>query len=106
MSILPATPLSAETAHLTAKQAMNRMPDVKTAAAAKEFEAVFLAQMFSHMFEGLEVNPMFGGGQGEKMFRSMLTQEYAKDMAQHRGARIADELQKMMIQMQEKGSKI
>ena len=105
MSFLPATPVSAEAAHLSAKQAMTRMPDVKTAEAAKEFEAVFLSQMFSHMFEGLEVNPMFGGGQGDKMFRSMLTQEYAKNMAQHRGVGIADGLQKMMIQMQEKGGK-
>ena len=103
MSMLPATPASAETALATAKQAMTKTPDVKTLEAAKEFEAVFLSEMFSHMFEGLPVDPMFGGGGGEKMFRGMLVQEYAKNMAQGRGIGIADQLQKFMIQMQEKG---
>ena len=80
--------------------------DPKTAAAAKDFEAVFISEMFSHMFEGLDVDPMFGGGQGEKMFRGMLVQQYGKMMANNgQGIGIGDQLQKMMIQMQEKGTK-
>jgi Rod binding domain-containing protein len=89
----------------TAKQSLMKLPEVKSAEAAKEFEAVFLSQMFSHMFEGLDVNPTFGGGAGERMFRGMLVQEYAKNMAHQKGVGIADQLQKMMIQMQEKGGK-
>ena len=71
-------------------------------AAARDFEAMFLGEMFNHMFEGLDVDPMFGGGQGEEMFRSMLTQEYGKIMAKsHNGIGLADQVQKAMIAMQQ-----
>lgn len=106
MSILPTTPLSAETALQSLRAGTVRAPDAKTSAAAKDFEAVFLSEMFSHMFEGIDVDPMFGGGGGEKMFRSMMIQEYGKNMAKHGGIGISDQLQKMMIQMQEKGQSI
>lgn len=106
MTSLPSTPVSAETALQGLRAGPVRAPDPKTADAAKDFEAVFLSEMFSHMFEGIEPNPMFGGGSGEKMFRSMMIQEYGKNMAKHGGIGISDQLQKMMIQMQEKGQSI
>lgn len=77
-----------------------KSPD-KTAAAAKQFEAVFLSEMMSHMFEGVKTDPEFGGGQGEDMFKSLLVNEYGKQMANAGGIGIADQLQKMMIQMQQ-----
>lgn len=70
---------------------------------AKDFEAMFLSEMFSHMFEGVKTDPMFGGGRGEEIFRSMLVQEYGKAMAKGHGIGLADHVQKMMIQMQQKG---
>ncbi len=100
MTAMSATPLASTAAMQGLGQAA-KTADPKTAAAAKDFEAVFLSEMFSHMFEGLNVDPMFGGGQGEKMFRGMLVQQYGKMMAQGHGIGISDQLQKMMIQMQE-----
>ena len=73
----------------------------QTKAAAKDFEGVFLSEMMSHMFEGTGSDPMFGGGQGEDMFHGLLVQEYGKQMAKGHGIGIADQLQKMMIQMQQ-----
>ncbi len=73
----------------------------KTKAAAKDFEAVFISEMVSHMFEGVGTDPAFGGGAGEDMFRGMLIQEYGKQMAKGQGIGISDQLQKMMIQMQQ-----
>ena len=73
----------------------------KTADAAKQFEGVFLSEMMSHMFEGVKTDPEFGGGQGEDMFKSLLTNEYGKQMANNGGIGIADQLQKAMIQMQQ-----
>ena len=70
-------------------------------AAAKDFEAVFISEMISHMFEGVGTDPMFGGGSGEDMFHGMLVQEYGKQMAKGQGLGISDQLQKMMIQMQQ-----
>ena len=43
--------------------------------AGEEFESMFLGQMLSHMFSGIETNEMFGGGHGETMMRSMLVSQ-------------------------------
>jgi Rod binding domain-containing protein len=75
----------------------------QTRKAAKDFEAMFVSEMMSHMFEGLETDPVFGGGPGENMFRGMLIQEYGKKMAAGPGLGISSQLQQMMIQMQQKG---
>lgn len=68
--------------------------------AAKEFEAVFISQMMSHMFESVEVDPMFGGGQGEEMFRSMMVDEYGKQLAGAGGIGIAEQVTAKLIEMQ------
>ncbi len=73
----------------------------QTKATAKEFEGVFISEMMSHMFEGVGTDPEFGGGQGEDMFKSLLTNEYGKQMANAGGIGIADQLQKAMIQIQQ-----
>ena len=80
-------------------------PVDKVASAAKQFEGVFLSEMMSHMFEGLGTDPEFGGGQGEDMFKSLLTNEYGKQMANHGGIGIADQLQKAMLKIQEQQHK-
>ncbi|MDD9901799.1 MAG: rod-binding protein [Alphaproteobacteria bacterium] len=68
--------------------------------AAKDFEAMFLSEMVSHMFSGLETDPMFGGGKGEEIFRSMMVQEYGKMIADGPGIGVSDQIMKAMIDMQ------
>jgi len=68
---------------------------------AKEFEAVFLSEMMSHMFDRVEVNDTFGGGHGEEMFRSMITKEYGKQMADRGGIGLANHVSEQMIRLQE-----
>lgn len=69
--------------------------------AAIEFEALFLSEMMNHMFAGIDVDPMFGGGSGERMFRGMMIQEYGKQMARSpNGIGLADHIQKAMIDLQ------
>ncbi|HYD17344.1 MAG TPA: rod-binding protein [Patescibacteria group bacterium] len=68
---------------------------------AEEFTGMFMSEMMSVMFEGVGDDPMFGGGQGEKMFRGLLTQEYGKSLAKGTGTGIASEIQKMMLKIQE-----
>lgn len=70
--------------------------------AAKELEAVFLSEMLSHMFKGIETDPMFGGGQAEDVYKSMLNQEYGKLISQSGGIGLADSLTAEMIRIQEK----
>ncbi len=69
--------------------------------AADNFEAMFLSQMFSHMFDSIEVDPMFGGGHGEQMFRSLLVNEYGKSIVKAGGIGISEHLQRDMLRLQE-----
>lgn len=68
---------------------------------AQEFEAFFLSQMFQHMFAGIGTDSMFGGGQGEEMWRSMLVDQYGKEVAAKGGVGIADQVMKALLQTQE-----
>jgi Rod binding domain-containing protein len=69
--------------------------------AAEEFEALFIAEMLSPVFESLETEGLFGGGQGEKIYRSLMVQEYGKAIAEAGGVGIADTVQREILRMQE-----
>jgi Rod binding domain-containing protein len=69
--------------------------------AAQDFEAFFLSQMLQPMFKTVETDEMFGGGQGEDMWKSLMVDEYAKQIAKTGGVGIADQVMEVMIQAQE-----
>lgn len=69
-------------------------------ATAKEFESSFLSVMFQEMFEGIETAPPFGGGQGEAMFRSFLTDAMAKQVTKAGGVGVADAVAREMLKLQ------
>lgn len=69
--------------------------------AAEEFEAVFIAQMLESMFEGLDPDSLFGGGQSEDVYRSLLSQEYGKSIAQAGGIGMADAVRREILKLQE-----
>jgi Rod binding domain-containing protein len=72
----------------------------KAKATAEDFEAVFLNQMFQHMFSGLEGEGPFGGGPGIGVWRSFLTDEYAKSFAKAGGVGIGDQVYRELIARQ------
>ncbi len=72
--------------------------------AAKEFEAVFVSEMMKPMFEGIEVDETFGGGQAEKIFRGMMLQEFGKTIAETGRVGIAPHIKEAMIKLQEQQS--
>lgn len=97
-----AAPAAYDTALLGLRQKSVAPPNMKQLdETAREFEAMFVSEMMAHMFEGLDADPMFGGGQGEEMFRSMLVQEYGKLAAQGPGLGISGQIKSMMIEMQQ-----
>ncbi|WP_448203197.1 rod-binding protein [Azospirillum sp. sgz302134] len=69
--------------------------------AADDFENVFVSQMLGHMFSGIEVDETFGGGHGEEMFRSMLTDQYAHQVNRRGGFGIADQVYRELLRAQE-----
>jgi flagellar protein FlgJ len=98
----------AATATDYAKLATTRAPSpaatadpAKAREAAENFEAFYLSQTFEQMFQDVEPDSMFGGGQGEKVFRSLLFQEYGKQTAKSGGIGIADMVQKEILRLQE-----
>lgn len=70
-------------------------------AAAKEFEAVMLATMLKPIFEGVSISEPFGGGEGEEMWKGLLVEEYAREMAASGGIGIADEVRAELLRAQE-----
>ncbi|OUS11457.1 hypothetical protein A9Q97_07220 [Rhodospirillales bacterium 47_12_T64] len=70
-------------------------------ATAKDFEAVFISQMLSPIFESLPTDGPMGGGQGERMFRSLMVQEYGKTLSESGGIGISNAVYREIIKMQE-----
>jgi flagellar protein FlgJ len=78
--------------------------NVDPAAAKKtgqDFEAFFLSQVFENMFSGVGSDPVFGGGTGETVYRSLLLQQYSKVAAKSGGLGIADTVQREILRAQE-----
>ena len=69
--------------------------------AAQDFEAVFLNQMFQHMFTGIDGEGPFGGGGGVGVWRSFLTEQYAKTFSKAGGIGLADHVYRSLIAHQE-----
>lgn len=85
----------------TAPKVQGNANDKKTKEAVQDFEAFFISQMFEHMYNTLPVNETFGGGNAEKIFRSMLVDEYGKMMSKSGGIGLTDKIMEQLIQQQE-----
>ena len=71
-----------------------------TVKVAQQFEGVLISQMLNSMFEGVKTDGMFGGGEGEEMFRSMMVDEYGKQMAKQGGLGLADHVTRELLKRQ------
>lgn len=73
----------------------------RAAAAAEDFEAVFIGEMLKPMFDMVEVDDTFGGGKGEEVFRDMMVSEYGKMIAKQGGIGIAAQIKAELLRAQE-----
>jgi len=69
--------------------------------AAKEYEGVFVSEFLGQMFEGISTDGPFGGGQGEAMFRSLMLDQYGKQITAHGGFGLSDAITKQLLKTQE-----
>jgi len=69
---------------------------------ARDFEAMALGEFLKPMFEtmGPKKN-MFSGGEGEKTWKPMLVDEFAKQIAANGGLGLAAPIHEAMLRMQE-----
>jgi Rod binding domain-containing protein len=76
-------------------------PKAKAHAAAVNFEAQFLNSMFSQMLAGVQGDGPFGGGPAVGVWRSFLSEQYAKSFAKAGGIGIADKVYHTLLAQQE-----
>ena len=69
--------------------------------AAENFEAMYLNSMFQHMFTAINGEGPFGGGGAAGVWRSFLTDEYAKSFAKSGGVGSADQVYRSLLAHQE-----
>ncbi len=72
----------------------------KAKAAAGNFEAMFLNSMFQEMFTGIDGDGPFGGTGALRVWRSLLTDEYAKSFAKAGGLGIASHVYDTLLKLQ------
>jgi peptidoglycan hydrolase FlgJ len=84
----------------TAKVAAEMKVKSKAKAAAQDFEAMFLNTMFQQMFTGIDGDGPFGGSGALKVWRSLLTDQYAKSFAKAGGVGIAAAVYRELLQRQ------
>jgi Rod binding domain-containing protein len=88
---------------LSFQAALQKVPpkmQQKLKSSAQDFEAVFLGQAFSQMTEGLKGDGPFGSTVGTGVWRSMLTDEYAKSFAKTGGIGLSNDVYRTMIMQQ------
>ena len=97
ISALAAPVTAAPGAGATAADLAKRGQIEKT---AQDFESAFLSIMMQQMFTATDTSAPFGGGQGEAMFRSFLTEAFAKETTKSGGVGIADTVAREMLKLQ------
>jgi Rod binding domain-containing protein len=76
-------------------------PKARARATAVDFEAQFLNTMFNEMFTDMDGDGPFGGGPAVGVWRSFLSDQYAKTFAKAGGVGIADQVYRTLIAHQE-----
>jgi len=67
---------------------------------AVKFEASFLSTMLQTMFQNVGASAPFGGGAGEDMWKSFLSEAMAKQMAKRGGIGISRSVEREMLKLQ------
>ena len=76
-------------------------PMQKAKAAAEDFEAVFLSSMFNEMFASVKGDGPLGGSGSTGIWRSFLSDEYAKSFAKAGGIGIGAQVYQSLLAQQE-----
>lgn len=69
--------------------------------ACRDFESLFVNYMLKQMRETVPQNGLFGGGQAERMYTSMMDAEVAKQISKQRGLGLAPIMYQQMMSVLE-----
>jgi len=105
MASMPALAGQTGPASLTALATGGAKPPTDAKAKARsqavDFEAMVLSTMFNQMFTGIDGEGPFGGSGAAGVWRSFLSDEYAKSFSKAGGIGIADHVYRALIGQQE-----
>jgi peptidoglycan hydrolase FlgJ len=77
----------------------------KTEKTAKDFESMFLENMLAQVFpQETGEGPLGENGTGGQIYRGMMVNELAKQVAKSGGVGISDTVYRQMLQMQERSN--
>jgi len=68
----------------------------------RQFEQMFLSQMLTPMFNGIDTEGPFGGGKGEQMMRSFQIDAFAQSIVSRGGIGLAQNVAREILRLQEK----
>lgn len=91
----PGQPNSVPVANAGAGQAAERQKALKNA--CRDFESLFVDYMLKQMRQTVPQDGLFGGGQAEKMYTSMMDSEVAKEISRQRGLGLAPMMYQQMM---------
>jgi Rod binding domain-containing protein len=97
---LPANLLAPATPAAAAPSAAEMAKRGQIKQTSQKFESAFLSVMLQQMFDGTETAAPFGGGVGDQMFKSFLTEAMANKMVANGGIGLAASVQREMLKMQ------
>jgi len=66
-----------------------------------EFESMVVSELLKPMFEGLNSDGLFGGGEGEDAFKSFYVDALAGQVSRSGGLGISAQVQKQLLALQE-----
>lgn len=103
------TPVGVFTANIHAQNAKNAQKDAALAGnnearimeKAKELEGQFISTMIEPLFSKNSESGLFGGGEGNDIFRGMMISEYGQIISQSGGIGLADDIARQMLALQE-----
>jgi peptidoglycan hydrolase FlgJ len=72
----------------------------KAKSASEQFEATFINSMFQQMFTDVDGEGPFGGSGALKVWRSLLTDQYARSFAKNGGLGIASHVYDQLLKQQ------
>ena len=87
---------------LTQKDSAQRIKDARLRKQCTEFESFLYHTMLKTMRNTVPEDGLFSGGNAEKIYRSLLDEEYSKMMAEKMDSGLADVLYKQLMQKQHK----
>jgi flagellar protein FlgJ len=93
--------LDAVTAGATGASNLNAARNDRLRGQAQDFEVQFVNTMFQQMYAGVQGDGPFGNSAGVGVWRSFLSEEYAKSFVKSGGIGISDAVYKSLLSVQE-----